>query len=209
MFGGIGSGSLTFDAELYKEDPKVYELACVIRDEIGSLRVIHEGQRTPPKNRLVGLLDGSGLPAPWYSYLTNLDLLKHSAARMGCSMREIIERIRGEFSPPNWEALFWMQAFLESVEEKLDAENAWAQREEAAKSQARSELARQNGSGAHKENRANKQFVFDWLKINRSHYKSMSKTAAAIVSLRLVVGEYNTIYGYVREFEKIRSAGKQ
>lgn len=206
MFSNSHRNSATLDAEPYKNDPKVYELACVIRDEVAMMLPSKERPRAPSKNALVDLLNGQAMAQPWHYHVTDIGLLRRSAARLGCSMRETVERIRTELFPPNWETLFWLQAYLEAVADSVNAEIEFAQREAEAKRLARSELARQNGAKAHSENRAMKMDVFAWLDENMVRFNSMD-SAAQEISTNVAPVAFRTARDWVGQWKKVRSAG--
>lgn len=67
-------------------------------------------------------------------------------------------------------------------------------------------LDRQKGAAIkHKENRAMKAEVFEWLNENRSKFKSMDKTAEAITKLQPIA--FRTARDWVGDWKKLRSAG--
>jgi len=76
---------------------------------------------------------------------------------------------------------------------------------DAAMEAARSVLGKQAADGHHKDNRADKRAVFDWLDINREQHKSLESCADAIVAEHLVSAARKTIRTWATEWNKLQA----
>jgi hypothetical protein len=206
-------GPASLDPEQFKENPSTYALALVVRDETEAQRVTEGGRLLPDKRGVsLGLLGNADLWAPanfkrWYEFITNMDVLKRCAVRLGLPLAIVTERVYKELSPPNWETLFWMYAFLETLGDSVRAQTVLESRIKEAGERAISTMAKKGSDERHGPNRESKQKVFAWCDENMGRFKSMDDAAWDIAET-FVPQKFRAVREWMTEWKKLRSTGK-
>ncbi len=142
----------------------------------------------------------------WHELVADLKLLQRCARRLGLPLPQTVERVYKELSPPNWEMLFWMHAFVETLQESAKETTALEAQLASAGQRAISERQRNLANRRHEENRAMKADVFAWLDTNMANYKSLDKAAEAMAG-KIVPLAFRTVRDWVGEWKKLRSTG--
>lgn len=123
---------------------------------------------------------GAANPNPWYTFVTDMDLLNRCAFRLGLSRTQTIERICKELLPPNWETLFWMHACLENLGKNAKELVLLERRIHEADKFAISGAAKRAAQGRHAKNHCDKKSVFKWCDEHMHKFKSMDDAALNI-----------------------------
>lgn len=141
---------LELDLSKYAVDIEIAAFAEVVHDETENRRVELGGVRGGTRTiALASLLlrerptNGQYASAKyWFEFLTDSVVIKAVGRRMHLKPVEFLTMCMKTFHPPNWEALFWMKAFYESVANECQIELQFAQREQVIIKQTRSETAK-------------------------------------------------------------------
>ena len=131
-------------------DLEISAFAEVVHDETENRRVSLGGMRGGNRNVMLASLLVRERPTDgqlantkyWFEFLTDSIVVKAVGRRMHLKPDEFLTMCMKTFHLPNWEALFWMKAFYESVTTGYQIELQFAQREQVIIKQARSEMAK-------------------------------------------------------------------
>ena len=110
-----------------------YELAVVVHRETEARRTLDalefrekHGEAAQEANVFPGLLGHDPYDASkfchWGEYATSLDVLMRCRETLGEPIGDVVKRIAVELRPDNAETIFWMGAWLETLNEKSDVE---------------------------------------------------------------------------------------
>ena len=141
---------LELDPSRYVMDLEISAFAEVVHDETENRRVSLGGMRGGNRNVMLASLLVRERPTDgqlantkyWFEFLTDSIVVKAVGRRMHLKPDEFLTMCMKTFHLPNWEALFWMKAFYESVANECQIELQFAQREQVILKQARSEMAK-------------------------------------------------------------------
>ena len=141
---------LALDLSRYEFDSEKAAFAEVVSDETENHRVALGGVRGGNRAALLASLLMQELPtsghyadrAHWFEYLTDSKVIHAVGRRLNLNPIEFLSMCMKTFRLPNWETLFWMKAFYESVTTGHQIELQFAQREQAIVKQTRSEMAK-------------------------------------------------------------------
>lgn len=155
--GMAGDTSRALNPEAYDTEP-AKNFAAAVSDEIENFREKQGGFRGgQSQTGLLADLLLQRIPGPevwinqraWHTFLTDLEVMKACCGRLGISRREYINSCLDLLHPPNWEALFWMGAWLDQlVETLMTADSTTAERLREAQEQAISEHRKKAASTA-------------------------------------------------------------
>ncbi len=128
-------------------------------------------------------------------------------------------RLRVKGSPVPWFGLYpLLDGYVQELDSAIRAIHEYRvedyvssdAREEIAKIAGEEKLkanARKGGEKKNQENRALKEFVFEWLDANRSRFPSMDSTAEAIAG-KIAPIKFRAARAWVGEWKKLRSASR-
>ena len=154
---GFGvSHTLGLAIEQYKDDPIKSAFAGVVYDEIEKRRVSLGGIRGGGnRNYLLASLlknepgsdhgDAYQNSRPWFEFLSDMVVIDAARERLKLSTIEFLSLCIADLHAPNWETLFWMRAYLESVNNEAKLIAVSALREKEAAKRAHIEQARKGG----------------------------------------------------------------
>lgn len=210
MVDFFDTSAVFLDAELFQDKPSTYTLAAVVSEEVENQRVAEGGQTQPYKVTFADIAKPDFWTGPnnkkWHEFAADLKLLQRCSRRLGLSLPQTVERVYKELSPPNWETLFWMHAFVETLSENAREMAVLKKQIDFAGQRAISEQQQKYAAERHAENRAMKAEVFAWLDTNRANYKSMDSTAEAIAG-KIAPIAFRTARDWVGEWKRLRSTG--
>lgn len=183
----------SLDATQYNDNPAATAFARTVGRVIESHRKIL-GEKSPPLNALVGLLDPATYPRarPWFEFLTDREVIDAVTSKLKISRIGFLTACIELLRPPNWETVFWMRAFLESANtEAVQWQMMGAKAVEAAKA-ARREVASNAALAklaADPKQKAKRQVHECWLAWQESTARYSSKAAFALDML----GKYEAL----------------
>lgn len=199
---GIEVDTVSLDADQFSYDSKTHELARVVSEEVEAQRAIEGGRKPQSNNYLRQLLIDPDVffnvasQKRWYEFVTEFGLLQRCAKRLQLELLDVIERITKEIHPPNWQALFWMHAWLKveaNQRRKIDKFAALVRADERRKI---SEMAKRAAGVRHTENRDMKATAVAWYLERRG---SLTKDEAAEqIAGKVVPVKFRTVRDWLK-----------
>lgn len=122
--------------------------------------------------------------------------------RTGLSRLELVTFAHEKCFPADPEVLYWYREYLRKA---IEAASDLA----SAESDARREMQQRAAAGMHRENRAMKTQVHEWLDRNAANFTTLEAMAEAIDGARLVPVSRVTVRKWVGDWKKLRQSRRK
>ena len=199
---GIEVDTVSLDAEQFKDDPKTYELARIVSEEVEAQRMVEGGRRLENINYLKQLTLEPDVffrvanRKRWYEFITEFELLARCAERLPLGVLDLIERIYKEIHPPNWETLYWMSAWLKVETDQRRKIDKFAALVRANERRKISNMAKKAADLRNAENREMKAEAIAWYVARRGALKK--DDAALEIAGKVLPVKFRTVRDWLK-----------